>query len=185
MNKSALLLAVASLQFGATAYSAPTDTTSDKTRLEMALSCHGSAQPHELIGWISNFGGAAIVDSARTLIGTEYTLPNPVYVLGFPTTRLNIRAFHGQDRTFTVYETIFPDKPFRSIASIVDLAPDEAGNYQQRVGKNHLFLREQAGVTYVTCAIGVHSAGIKRALHAQADDETSITNTGDQHAGYR
>ena len=141
------------------------DASSDKARLGMALSCQGNAQPHELTSWISNLGGGAIIDSTRVESGTEYTLPDPVYVLGFPTTRANIRAFHGAGQDYTVYESIFPGKPFRELASIAGLSPDEAGNYQQRVGKNHLFLREQGDVTYVTCAIGVHRSGLGRALH--------------------
>lgn len=162
-----LLVATAVAVFGlAVANPSAADTTSDKARLEMALSCHGSAQPHELISWITGLGGGSVVDSTREESGTEYTLPDPVYVLGFPTTRINIRSFRGASRDFTVYETIFPDKSFRSIASIAGLAPDQAGNYQQRVGKNQLFLRDQANVTYVTCAIGVHGPGLERALHA-------------------
>ncbi len=161
------LLAIVALGLGLTiSHTATADAASDKARLEMALSCHGSAQPHELITWVSTLGGGAIIDSTRTESGTEYTLPNPVYVLGFPTTRVNIRSFHGASRDFTVYESIFPDKSFRSIASIAGLTPDQAGNYQQRIGKNQLFLREQANVTYVTCAIGVHNSGLERALHA-------------------
>lgn len=172
MMKPVLLLAVlASFQFGNAAHADSTDKTGSKARLEMALSCHGSAQPHELIGWISRLGGGAILESPRVPSGAEYTIPDPVYVLGFPATRMNIRAFHGNGRDFTVYETIFPDKPFRSIASIAGLTPDAAGNYQQRIGKNHLYLREQAGVTYVTCAFGVHGPGLERALHAPLPDQ--------------
>ncbi|WP_323025734.1 hypothetical protein [Castellaniella sp.] len=149
---------------------ASADTSSDKARLGMALSCQGSAQPHELISWISNLGGGAIINSIRVESGTEYTLPDPVYVLGFPVTRANIRAFHGASHDYTVYEAIFPDKSFREIASIAGLTPDEAGNYQQRIGKNHLYLREQGDATYVTCAIGVHRSGLGRALHAPAKE---------------
>ena len=166
MMKSAVLLAVlATFPLSRVAHADTTNMTGSKARLEMVLSCHGSAQPHELIDWISKLGGGAILESSRVPSGAEYTIPDPIYVLGFPATRMNIRAFHGNGRDFTVYETIFPDKPFRSIASIAGLTPDVAGNYQQRVGKNHLYLREQAGVTYVTCAMGVHGPGLERALH--------------------
>lgn len=183
-----LLAPLTSLLVAASAHAGSTSASSDRARLEMALSCHGGAQPHELIGWISSLGGGAIVESPRIPSGAEYTMPNPVYVLGFPATRVNIRAFHGQDRDFTVYETVFPDKSFRSITSIAGLTPDQAGNYQQRVGKNHLYLREQAGVTYVTCTMGVHGPGLKRALRdpegdmVQHDAAISSAATGHQDA---
>ncbi len=159
-------IVAAGLMVALTHISASADTSSDKARLGMALSCQGSAQPHELITWVTGLGGGPIINSSRIESGAEYTWPDPVYVLGFPTTRANIRAFHGAGRDYTVYESIFPDKSFRALASITGLSPDEAGNYQQRVGKNHLFLREQGGITYVTCAIGVHRSGLERALHA-------------------
>lgn len=127
-------------------------------------------------------GGGSIVESASLDAGAEYTLPNPLYVLGFPATRVNVRALRGHDQTFNVYETILPDTSFRSIASIAGLSADEAGNFQQRAGKNHLFLREQSGVTYITCAMGIHRQGLERALHAPDQAEIQHRNAGGKDA---
>lgn len=145
------------------------ETSNARARMEMAFSCNGNARPTEVISWIEELGGGAIVGSSQAQGGTEYTIPNPIYVLGFRATHYSIRSMHGAERNFDVYETIFPDTPFRSIASIAGLSADEAGNYHQRVGKNHLFLREQAGVTYVTCAMHVHASGLERALRKKED----------------
>lgn len=137
--------------------------------MEMAFSCNGNAKPTEVIGWINDLGGGSIVHSKQAQGGHEYTLPNPIHVLGFRATHHSIRSLQGAERSFDVYETIFPNTSFRSIAGIAGLVPDEAGNYHQRVGKNHLFLREQAGATYVTCAMNVHASGLERALFKKED----------------
>ncbi|WP_157122579.1 hypothetical protein [Bordetella flabilis] len=176
-----LVVALISMQGVAQARPDAQDPQTSRGQLEMALSCHGGAQPHELISWISNLGGGPIMDSARSTTGAEYTIPNPVYVLGFPATRFNIRSFRGQDRDFAVYETVFTDKSFRSIASIAGLSPDVAGNYERRVGNNHLFLRQQGDVTYVTCAMGVHGPGLAQALHAPETD-APLSNMESQDA---
>lgn len=164
MHKKIILTTVVWMLTCFSAASAANVHTDARTLMEMTFSCNGSAKPAEVTGWINSLGGGAIVHSKQAQSGQEYTLPNPIHVLGFRATHHSIRSLQGAERSFDVYETIFPNTSFHSIANIAGLSSDEAGNYHQRVGQNHLFLREQAGVTYVTCAMGVHASGLERAL---------------------
>lgn len=127
-----------------------------QAKLQAVLSCETSAKPAEVVAWIKQLGGKAIVQKSPES-DAEYTLQSPVDVYGRPVTRLSLHKGSNGEGDFDEYSAIFTGEPLATVARLADVSPDASGTYRKAIGGNDLVLRQESGVTYITCANGVRS----------------------------
>lgn len=163
MNKFIIILLITLSSTKSAFAQEPDAQRAIKSRLINILACNTQEAPTAVASLVRTLGGIAIVNH-HVRENYDFTLPNPIELFGQPVTRILVHPRSNDYGDYDEYAAVVDTANVAIVAQIAGIDVDPQGRYLQRIGGHEFRIREDQGVTTISCAYDVHTTwkSIKR-----------------------